>query len=108
MPGFDERDVRSLPTAAVRPSCASGHLRSAGFHEVDTRTVIIPAPWPGTPDEYWQHFYDVAVPLRPLFDSLQPEQFQQARAEAVDLLGANYDGSVVQTTVAIVVASGMR
>ena len=72
------------------------------------RSLVIPAPWPGTPEEYWQQFYDVAVPLRPLFDSLPPDEFAQAKAEAADLLRAQYDGTTVHTTAAIVVASGVR
>jgi hypothetical protein len=75
---------------------------------VDERTLVIPAPWPGNPEEYWQMFYDVAVPVRPLFDSLPPDEFKQAKAEAADLLRAQYDGATVHATVAIVVASGMR
>jgi SAM-dependent methyltransferase len=85
-----------------------GALGQAGFRQVDERTLVIPAPWPGTPEEYWQQFYDVAVPMRPLFDSLPPDEFNQAKAEAAELLRAQYDGATVHATVAIVVASGTR
>ena len=69
---------------------------------------VIPAPWPGTPEEYWQQFYDVAVPFQPLFDSLPPAERAKAVAEAADLLRAHYDGTTVHTTAAIVIASGVR
>jgi ubiquinone/menaquinone biosynthesis C-methylase UbiE len=86
----------------------SSELRQAGFRDVHERTAILPAPWPGTPEEYWQHFYEVAVPLRPVFGSLPPDEFARARSEAIELLRAHYDGHVVQTTVAMVIASGTR
>jgi SAM-dependent methyltransferase len=85
-----------------------GALRQAAFQQVEERTLLLPAPWPGAPEEYWQEFYDVAVPMRPLFESLPREEFVRAKAEAVDLLRAHYDGSAVHTSVAIVVASGTR
>jgi SAM-dependent methyltransferase len=96
------------PFRFAAPGALSGELGRAGFGRVDERTLVIPAPWPGTPEEYWQHFYDVAVPVRPIFDSLPPEEFARARAEAVALLRARYDGGTVHTTVATVIASGTR
>jgi hypothetical protein len=83
-------------------------LERAGFHQVNDRTHVIPAPWPGSPEEYWQQFYDVAVPMRPLFDSLAADDFTQARAEAVNLLRTEYNEGMVHTSVAVVVASGTR
>jgi SAM-dependent methyltransferase len=96
------------PFRFAAPGALGGALGQAGFRQVDERTLVIPAPWPGSPEEYWQMFYDVAVPLRPVFDSLSPDEFAQAKAEATDLLRAQYDGSTVQATVAIVVAAGTR
>ena len=94
------------PFRFAAPGALGGVLGQAGFQRVDERKLVIPAPWPGRPEEYWQMFYDVAVPLRPVFDSLSPDEFNQAKAEAADLLHAQYDGKTVHTTVAIVVASG--
>ncbi|MFN8515704.1 MAG: methyltransferase domain-containing protein [Thermomicrobiales bacterium] len=96
------------PFRFAAPGALGGALGQAGFRQVDERSLIIPAPWPGTPEEYWQQFYDVAVPMRPLFDSLPPDEFTRAKAEAADLLRAQYDGTTVHATVATVVASGTR
>ena len=96
------------PFRFAAPGALEGQLQRAGFRQVIERTVVLPAPWPGTPEEYWQQFYDVAVPMRPVFDSLSAEDFAQAKAEAAGLLRAHYDGSTVHTTVAIVVASGTK
>jgi SAM-dependent methyltransferase len=96
------------PFRFAAPGALAGALERAGFGQVSDRTLVIPAPWPGTPEEYWQQFYDVAVPMRPILDSLPPGQFDEARAEAVGLLRAHYDGRTVHTTAATVVASGAR
>jgi SAM-dependent methyltransferase len=96
------------PFRFATPGALGGALRRADFQQVEERTLLLPAPWSGAPEEYWQEFYDVAVPMRPLFKSLPREEFVRAKAEAVDLLRAHYDGSTVHTSVAIVVASGTR
>jgi SAM-dependent methyltransferase len=113
-PFFRRVTLPDAPSDAPTPfrfaasGALGGELRCAGFGQVDERTLIIPAPWPGTPEEYWQQFYEVAVPMRPVFDSLPPEEFARAKAEAIDLLRAEYDGSTVHASVAVVVASGAR
>jgi SAM-dependent methyltransferase len=96
------------PFRFAAPGALGGDLGRAGFQRVDERTLVIPAPWLGTPEEYWQQFYDVAVPMRPLFASLPSDEFSKARAEAVDLLRAQYDGTTVRATVATVIASGTK
>jgi SAM-dependent methyltransferase len=96
------------PFRFAAPGALGGALRRAGFQQETERTLVVPAPWPGTPEEYWQQFYEVAVPMRPVFDSLPPEEFVQAKAEAADILRTHYDGSTVHASVAIVVASGTK
>jgi SAM-dependent methyltransferase len=96
------------PLRYAQPGVLGGELERAGFLKVNEGHRVIPAPWPGTPEEYWQQFYEVAVPFQPLFDSLPPEERAKAVAEAADLLRAHYDGTTVHTTVAIVIASGVR
>jgi hypothetical protein len=85
-----------------------GELERAPFREVTETHCIVAMPWPGPPEEYWQSFYDLAVPMHPLFDGLPPQERAAAVGEVADLLRAHYDGQVVQTTQAIVIASGVR
>jgi SAM-dependent methyltransferase len=96
------------PLRYARPGALGGALERAGFRAVNESHRVIPAPWPGTPEEYWQQFYEVAVPFQPLFDGLPPEERAKAVAEAADLLRAHYDGTTVHTTAAIVIASAER
>ena len=64
--------------------------------------------WPGQPDELWRRLYEVSAPLRPYFDSFEPDIRADAINEAIVNLGAFYDGAVVSTKSAIVVASASR
>jgi SAM-dependent methyltransferase len=68
------------PFRFAAPGALGGELRQARFREVQERTAILTAPWPGTPEEYWQHFYKVAVSMRPVFDSLPPDEFARAQS----------------------------
>jgi SAM-dependent methyltransferase len=96
------------PFRYAPPGALGGELERAGFREVDEAHQDIPAPWPGPPEEYWQQFYEVAVPWQPLIDGLPPAERARAVAEAADLLRAHYDGTTVHTTAAIVIAAGVR
>jgi ubiquinone/menaquinone biosynthesis C-methylase UbiE len=96
------------PFRFAAPGLLSSALRASGFDHLVEQTLVVPAPWPGTPDEYWQQFYEIAVPMRPIFNSLPREEFEKARAEAVGLLAAQYDGWTVNATAATVIASGRR
>jgi SAM-dependent methyltransferase len=86
----------------------SRELGDAGYHRVREEQRSVNLPWPGSPEELWQHLYDVAVPMRPLFDGLVPAERAQAVSEAVAAYNAYYDGSSVNVPAAIVVASGEK
>jgi len=58
-------------------------LQSAGFANVHEEDRIITGRWPGSVEEYWEQFTEVAAPFRPLLDQLTPEKRAQARAESL-------------------------
>ena len=99
--------MRLGPCATPRPA-HSRELDAAGFEAVYEQQHVVELPWPGSPDELWQHLYDVAVPARPLFDGLPPTERDDAVAEAVAGFGEYYDGVHVNVPAAIVVAAGTR
>jgi SAM-dependent methyltransferase len=80
-------------------------LTAAGFHDTreDRRSVVL--PWPGSPDELWQHLYDIAVPLRPLFDGLSGDERSAAIGESVAGYAQYYDGKTVNVPASIVTVS---
>jgi SAM-dependent methyltransferase len=96
------------PLRYAAPGSLSRELDAAGFDAVHERQHVVELPWPGSPDELWQHLYDVAVPARPLFDGLEPAERDDAVAEAIAGFGEYYDGVRVNVPAAIVVAAGTR
>jgi SAM-dependent methyltransferase len=96
------------PLRFAAEGALGGELERAGFGDVEEIHRVIPVPWPGSAEELWQHFYDIAVPFHPLFDGLPPAERAEAIAEVAALLRAYDDGGAVRNTSAIVVASGVR
>jgi SAM-dependent methyltransferase len=80
-------------------------LTLAGFRDVREERRSMVLPWPGSPAELWQHIYDIAIPLRPLFDGLPSHERAAALAEAVDGYAKYYDGKTVNVPASIVTVS---
>jgi SAM-dependent methyltransferase len=80
-------------------------LTAAGFRDAreDRRSMVL--PWPGTPNELWQHLYDIAIPLRPLFDGLSGDERSTAISESVAGYAKYYDGKTVNVPASIVTVS---
>ena len=80
-------------------------LTAAGFRDTreDRRSMVL--PWPGSPSELWQHLYDIAIPLRPLFDGLSGDERSAAIAESIAGYAKYYDGKTVNVPASIVTVS---
>ena len=50
----------------------SRELEQAGFREIEEERLIVPVPWPGPPEQLWQHLRQIVAPLRPVIDGLSP------------------------------------
>ncbi len=82
-------------------------LREAGFSRVEEESPILPWKWPGTPEEYWAlRQGDARIPQ--LIERLDPEQRDDVIAEVVDSIGEYYDGTRLNFTAKIVLASAIR
>jgi SAM-dependent methyltransferase len=83
-------------------------LEAAGFASVreEVRTVI--GHWPGSPEDYWQQFTEVAAPFRPLIAKLTPETRAKAEAEIFAALRKLSDGRAINIPLEIVVGTGVR
>jgi SAM-dependent methyltransferase len=86
----------------------TAELVRAGFRQVEEVMHVIPMPWPGPPEELWQHFYDIAAPFRPIIDGLAPDLREQAIGEVLTGLRHYYDGERTNTPAAVVIASATR
>ena len=56
-------------------------------------------------DLIWQHLYDIAIPLRPLFDGLSGDERSAAIDESVAGYAKYYDGKTVNVPASIVTVS---
>jgi SAM-dependent methyltransferase len=93
------------PLRFAPPGKLVGALTAAGFSDIreDRRTTVL--PWPGPPNALWQHLYEIAVPLRPLFDGLSGDERSVAIGESVAGYAQYYDGKTVNVPASIVTVS---
>jgi SAM-dependent methyltransferase len=87
------------------PGSLAAELERAGFRNVREELKIADTAWPGPPKEAWQMFYDVAVPLQPVFDGLPEDERQQAVDEVIAGLREGYDGTQTHAEVALIAVS---
>jgi hypothetical protein len=97
-----------FPLRFAAPGSLRAALRAAGLPSVEEETVVLPLPWPGSPEEVWTQFYDVAVPMRPYLDSFSREERAAAFEEALAMLPPNRMPDFTELTVAMNFASAPR
>lgn len=85
----------------------SRELEQAGFRAIEEQRLIVPLPWPGPPEQLWQHFRDIVAPLRLVIDGLPPAELEAVAAEVLATYGALYDGTRVALTAEVVVVTGL-
>lgn len=96
------------PMRFAAPGSLSSALSQAGFRSVSEETRVKEMAWPGTPEELFQHVYEVAVPLQPYIDSFSTEDREAAIGEVIAEYTKNWDGKYTRAQGAINVVSGMR
>jgi ubiquinone/menaquinone biosynthesis C-methylase UbiE len=97
-----------FPLRFAAPGSLGAALRAAGLPSVEEETIVLPLPWPGSPEEVWMQFYDVAVPMRPYLDSFSRQERAAAFEEALAMLPANHMPDLTELTVAMNFASAPR
>lgn len=93
------------PLRFAPPGKLADALTAAGFRDTREERRSMVLPWPGTPAELWQHIYEIAIPLRPLFDGLPADERAAALAESVAGYAKYYDGKTVNVPASIVTVS---
>ena len=107
-------DVPPPPPGAPQPmrfaeaGSLASELAQAGFMHVTEESHTITSRWPGPPEELWQHFYEIAVPFRPVFDGLPPTEQAAAVDEVIAGFSQYDDGKHVNIAAAIVIAAATR
>lgn len=83
-------------------------LKQAGFTKVEERLVTVPWTWPGTPEEVWEYFQDVAVPFAPLLQSIPAERRAEIDAEVLRSISQYYDGASIKFTATVNIAVAVK
>ncbi|MGI8855261.1 MAG: class I SAM-dependent methyltransferase [Thermomicrobiales bacterium] len=96
------------PLRFARAGTLSAALHAAGFTDVREETVIVPLPWPGTPEEFLGYIRSDMVTFDTLLFQIAPEQRERALDEVFTRVRNYDDGECVQFNAAIVVASASR
>jgi len=91
----------------AQPGSLSAALGPA-FQQVTETIYSIAWPWPGTPQGFWDYSVEVRRSFRRIFESLSPDERQQAKLESLAEMQRFYDGRRVNFVGQIVIASGVR
>ncbi len=83
-------------------------LREAGFSAVEEDSPTLPWQWLGTPEEYWEYRRHQGALAPRLVERLTPEQRDEVNAEVLDSISEYYDGTQLNFTAQIVMASAVR
>ena len=96
------------PFRYAEPGSLSRALEAAGFQDISEEVREVNFPWPGPPEELWQHFYEVGAPFHPLIEKLSEAEREQVISEVIANYQAYFDGHQVDTKAVIVAASAIR
>ncbi len=96
------------PLRFARAGTLSAALSAAGFSDVREETVIVPLPWPGTPEEFLGYIRSDMVTFDTLLFQIAPEQRESALDEVFTSVRNYDDGECVRFNAAIVVVSASR
>jgi len=96
------------PFKYATPGSISSDLEEAGFKGIEEETRELPFPWPGSPENLWEHFQEVAAPFRPIIQSLPPDEKAAAVNEILDAYRQFYDGHRINMPASLVIASAVK
>jgi ubiquinone/menaquinone biosynthesis C-methylase UbiE len=108
LPGNDLPESGRQMFALGQGGVLTQTLRQAGFSGVEERLVTVPWTWPGTPEEVWEYFQDVAVPFAPLLQSIPAERRAEIDAEVLHAIGRYYDGTSIKFTATVNIAVAVK
>lgn len=96
------------PHRFAHPGTLSAALRKAGFSQVEEESPTLPWIWPGTPVGYWESRRNQGALFPRMIEGLTPEQREKVFTEVVNSIEEYYDGTQLNFTAQIVLASAVR
>ena len=91
------------PFKFSEPGTLTTAMSQAGLRGIKESAEQSGFNWPGTPETFFQWFYDIAAPFRPLFDSLDPKTFEAVTQEIYAIARPHVDGDMLRLGAQVVV-----
>jgi ubiquinone/menaquinone biosynthesis C-methylase UbiE len=108
LPGVDMPDSGRKMFALGHAGVLAKALQESGFTHAEEHIVTFPWTWPGTPEEVWEYFQEVAVPFAPLLKSIPDEQRQEIDNEVLGAIGKYCDGASIKFTATVNITVAIR
>jgi SAM-dependent methyltransferase len=83
-------------------------FEQGGFMSVEERSASLPAAYRGSPQELLTATMDIAPPFRNAAATLSDKERKAAEQEALNNLGAVYDGKLTKVTAPVIIVTGTR
>jgi SAM-dependent methyltransferase len=83
-------------------------LEEVGLANVEEHSANLPAAYRGSPQELLTSMMDIAAPFRNAAATLSHEERTAAEQEALNNLGAVYDGNLTKVTAPVIIVTGTR
>jgi SAM-dependent methyltransferase len=108
LPGASLPDSARRMFAFGQPCSLSQRLIDAGFRNADERFSKEPWTWPGSPQDVWEYFQEVAVPFLPLLKSIPAERRNDVDAAVLQDIAHYYDGQEIKFTATVNLTSAVK
>jgi SAM-dependent methyltransferase len=96
------------PMRFAEPRKLATLLEAAEFENVLERSATLPAAYRGAPQSLLTEMMEIAAPFRNAAATLSHEERAAAEQEALNNLGAVYDGNLTKVTAPVLIVTGRR
>lgn len=83
-------------------------LREAGFSQVEENLTYVSWTWPGTVEEVWEYFQDVAVPFQPTLNAVPAEMRNEINQAVLQAMKKYQVGDEVRFTAHVNITTATR
>jgi ubiquinone/menaquinone biosynthesis C-methylase UbiE len=96
------------PMRFAEPRKLATVLEEVAFANVEERSANLPAAYRGSPQELLTSMMEIAAPFRNAAATLSDAERTAAEQEALNNLGAAYDGALTKVTAPVIIVTGTR
>ena len=104
----------TIPDAARKtfqfgnPGKLSALLRASGFHDVEEDFQTLPWVWHGTPEQFWEYFQAVTIPMRELIELGNETERRERDLAVLSAVRQFYDGGKLDFTAIFNITTATR